>query len=177
MTDKFTMACEALYDDKKNHRFSWTRIWNKNKPTACVITINPGSDSIYELDLTSMLIMNNVYRLGNFGGVCVVNLFSKISSRLKKDDFEDDETILKKNITQILNSASKSNCIILAWGKSGETNKYIAEREKQVLSAIQPYTDKMFVISNKYGESGLHPLSPSIRKGWNLIPYVNERQK
>ena len=78
MTEKSTIDCEALFDESRSHRFIWKRVWKKDLPIACVITLNPNSDDCFELDLTSMLILNNVYRLQKFGGVCVVNLFSKI---------------------------------------------------------------------------------------------------
>ena len=60
--------------------------------------------------------------------------------------------------------------IIVAWGKSADTNKRIASRAKAVLGLLKPYQEKVHVISD--GErDGLHPLTPSLRMQWTLKPF------
>ena len=96
MTEKSTIICEAVYSEDKSHRFSWKRVWDSKKPVLCVVTLNPNSDNVFELDLTSMLVTNNTYRLGSYGGVTVVNLFSCITDRLRKDDFDEENSIAEE---------------------------------------------------------------------------------
>ncbi len=167
MTEKSTIDCEAVFDESRSHRFLWKRVWKKDLPIACVVTLNPNSDDCFELDLTSMLILNNVYRLQKFGGVCVVNLFSKITGKLTRDDYTEDE-MHAKNIKHIKKAAEGSDVVIVAWGKSGETCNYIKEREDDVLNVLSEFKDKLMWIGDNYGNNGLHPLCPSVRKSWCL---------
>ena len=167
MKEKFTVDCEAVFDENRSHRFIWKRVWKKDLPVACVITLNPGSDDCFELDLTSMLILNNVYRLRKYGGVSVVNLFSKITGKLTKDDYVEND-VDSKNIKYIQKAAESADTVIIAWGKSGETNNHIKEREETVLNVLSEYKDKLVWIGDDYGNNGLHPLYPSVRKSWRL---------
>ena len=67
-------------------------------------------------------------------------------------------------------AADSSPCIIVAWGKSADTNKRIASRAKAVLGLLKPYQEKIHIISD--GErDGLHPLTPSLRMQWALEPF------
>ena len=34
ITEKETIKCEAVFNDEHTHRYSWKRIWNKDKPIA-----------------------------------------------------------------------------------------------------------------------------------------------
>ena len=75
MTEKSTILCEAVFNEDKTHRYAWKRVWDSKKPELCIITLNPNSSNVFELDLTSMLVTNNAYRLKEYGGVNIVNLF------------------------------------------------------------------------------------------------------
>lgn len=177
MTEKSTILCEAVYNEDKTHRFAWKRVWDSKKPELCVITLNPNSDNVFELDLTSMLITNNVYHLSEFGGVNVVNLFSTLTDKLRINDLNEPEDMMKTNLKYIKKIASECKAVIIAWGKSAQSNKYIKERRKLVLSELEPLADKLFTIVDYNGEVGLHPLTPSVRKGWSLIPYKETEEK
>jgi len=41
INEKETIKCEAIFNDEHTHRFLWRRVWNKDKPLACVIMLNP----------------------------------------------------------------------------------------------------------------------------------------
>ncbi len=66
-----------------------------------------------------------------------------------------------------MESAKKSDTIILAWGSIGNHNQRIKDRQKAVLELLKPFSDKLYQI----GENGYHPLTPIIRNNWNLTPY------
>lgn len=45
--EKDTIRCEAVFNEEHTHRFLWKRVWNKEKPVATVIMLNPNqSDNI-----------------------------------------------------------------------------------------------------------------------------------
>ena len=64
ITEKDTIKCEAVFNDEKTHRFLWKRVWNKDKPLACVIMLNPCLSDNIVTDTTTSLVVNNVAMLG-----------------------------------------------------------------------------------------------------------------
>ena len=165
ITEKDTIKCEAVFNDDKTHRFLWRQVWDSKKPLACVITINPCLADTKILDTTTFLTLNNVCRLGDYGGVTIVNLFSLLTPKLhfnstSKLNDEANDSYIKK-------AAEEASVVILAWGKGSDTNLRIAERARQVVAMLEPQKEKLRVISD--GERiGLHPLTPSLRKLWLL---------
>lgn len=174
MTEKSTITCEAVYNEDKTHRFTWKRIWDSKKPVLCVITLNPNSDNVFELDLTSMLVTNNTYRFSEYGGVIVVNLFSCITDRLRKEDFSEDTGIAAENIRYIQKAAKESESVVIAWGKSANSNKFIKDKVSAVMGELEQFKNKLCYITDCNGETGLHPLTPSVRKGWELVSIAEE---
>lgn len=171
LIEKETIKCEAVFNEERTHRYLWKRVWNKDKPLAAVIMLNPCLSDTIMMDTTTALVVNNIARLEQFGGVMIVNLYSQLTTKLNfRWNGEEDLTHLA-NDDAIVKAAEESSEVILAWGKGIESNKRIVERVKQVMEILKPYHEKLFVISD--GErSGFHPLTPSIRSQWILEPYV-----
>ncbi len=164
--EKNVIKTEVVFSEDKAHRYLLRKEWDKNKPKAMVIMINPSVAGEVFIDHTTMYVMNNLFRL-DFGGVDVVNLFSNVSgSRSVKESTVDGE---EENYSQILQSAEKVSSIIIAWGKIGESNKSIHGKQKKLLNLLQPYVEKLFLIGTGSGEVGFHPLAPQIRSVWNLV--------
>lgn len=165
ITEKDTIKCEAVFNEEKTHRFSWKQVWNKDKPIACVVMLNPCQANTIITDTTTFLVVNNIYRLGDYGGVAIVNLFSLLTPKLsfkasgKLNDERNDEYIKK--------AAEEASTVILAWGKASETNLKVAERARQVIQLLDTQKEKLCIISD--GERvGVHPLTPSVRSEWLL---------
>lgn len=171
ITEKSTIKCEAVFNEEHTHRFSWKRVWGKdNKGVAAVIMLNPAQSDDIVMDTTSSLVVNNIARLERFSGVEVLNLYSLLTSKLNFRWNSDEDLNQPENDGYIQKAAESSPCIIVAWGKSADTNKRIASRAKAVLGLLKPYQEKVHVISD--GErDGLHPLTPSLRMQWTLKPF------
>jgi len=171
VTEKSTIKCEAVFNDEHTHRFSWKRVWGKDsKGVAVIIMLNPAQSDDIVMDTTSSLVVNNIARLERFSGVEVVNLYSLLTSKLNFRWNSDEDLNLPENDEYIKKAAEISPCIIVAWGKSADTNKRIACRAKAVLALLKPCKEKVHVISD--GErDGLHPLTPSLRMQWILKPF------
>lgn len=56
ITEKDTIKCEAVFNDERTHRFLWKQVWNKDKPIACVIMINPCQANTVVTDTTTFLV-------------------------------------------------------------------------------------------------------------------------
>lgn len=169
ITEKCTQRCDCIFSDCKEHRFVWRRVWDKEKPIACVCTLNPSESNTLLTDLTSNLILNNLIRL-DYGGVCVVNLFSKITPKLRFRNNSIDDLNAPQNDDYIAKMADECSVVVLAYGKAADGNKHIANRIEAVLNVLAPYKEKLMVISDGNSKN-FHPLSPQVRKSWILIPY------
>ena len=167
ITEKDTIRCEAIFDDTHTHRFSWKRVWNKDKPLAAVVMLNPAQSDNYVTDNTTALVINNIARLESFGGVVIVNLYSMLTNKLNFRWHSDEDLNAPENDHYIKKAADECETVILAWGKAADTNQRIAARVSQVLSILRDYQEKLFVISDGT-RSGLHPLTPSLRSHWSL---------
>ena len=171
--EKDTIKCEAIFNDDHTHRLMWKRIWNKDKPTATVVMLNPCQADNIVTDLTTSLVVNNVARLEEFGGVIIVNLFTLLTSKLGFRWNSDEDLNDSENDSYIIKAAEESSTVILAWGKSADTNQRIEKRSQEVITLLEPYKTKLKVISDGERER-IHPLTPSARQSWRLVPFVNE---
>jgi hypothetical protein len=133
------------------------------------------------MDTTTYLVVNAIANLEDYGGVIIVNLFSKLTSKLnfKWNGVEDYN--LPENDNYIMKAAEESDIVVLAWGKGAANNHSIEERAVDVINLLDVYKSKMRVIYD--GEkAGIHPLTPSVRQGWQLlklseVPLVEEKDE
>ena len=166
ITEKDTIKCEAIFSDDRTHRFLWKRVWDKDKPIISVIALNPCHSDNIVTDTTTSLIVNNVAKLSEYGGVEILNLYSKLTSKLSFKE-SDEDLNNEENDSFILKSVASSSKTILAWGKASANNSRIEERALEVINLLLPHKDKLYMISDGV-RLGLHPLTPSVRGKWIL---------
>ncbi len=158
---------DVIFDDNLTHRMWWKRTWDENKPQACVIMLNPCSSDTIVADTTTTIVVNNIARFEEFGGVTIVNLFSYITTKLDFKDAHDVDFNDYSNDNFIKKAAEEASVVVLAWGKSADTNAKIYHRAEQVLKLLKGQKDKFRVI--RAGDRlGIHPLTPQARKEWIL---------
>lgn len=173
--EKSTRKTEVIFSEDKQHRYLLKKEWDKNKKKAVVIMINPSSADEVLIDHTTMYVVNNLSKIG-FGSVEIVNIFSRINTKIStKEDMQ--ELVDEENDTQILKSAAKVDNIIIAWGKVGENNKKVKERQEQVINLLNEHKDKFYTIQDIKGREGFHPLAPQIRHRWKLKKLQLEPEK
>lgn len=165
--EKDVIKCESIYSDDREHRFVWKRVWNKDKPLACVIMLNPCFADTCIIDTSTGLVVNNIIRLEKYGGVEILNLYSKLTRKLNFKWNSDEELNLPDNDTFIKKAAEECEVVILAWGKSVANNPRSEERALAVINLLKDYKKKLFYISDGK-KDGIHPLTPSLRNGWIL---------
>ena len=165
-TETKVIKSKALFSDDGEHRLLLRKEWNKNKKTAMIIMINPNTADTLNMDLTTMLVINNLNELG-FGCVNIVNLYSKIMLKLSLR-FNSDEDLIDTETDSIIEQyASMSDAIIIAWGSVGNNSQRVRDRQHELLELLEAYANKLYQI----GEEGYHPLTPAIRTDWTLEPY------
>lgn len=166
-----TIKCKSIFSDDSQHRYSLQKVWDKSKPLVNVISISPSEDYNVISDLTTQLITNNVYQLGDYGGFILTNIISKVGLNIRKlrstDKLWDSQTD-----KYIIEAAENSSAVIWAVGKLSQTRKTFSKREEKVLEILKENncSDKLFMISDSNKRELLHPLTPSVRQGWILKP-------
>ena len=141
-TEKDIIKCEAIFSDDKTHRFLWRRVRNKDAPIITIIMLNACLSDNIITDTTTSLVVNNIARLGEYGGVEIVNLYSKLTSKLKFTE-PDEKLNHKENDSYILKSVESSSKTIIAWGKAANSNPRIEARAVHVLNMLKS-TKKSF---------------------------------
>ena len=129
-TEKTIIKCESIFNDSHTHRFSWKRVWNKEKPLAAVLMLNPCLSDNVMMDTTTFLVANNVARLETYGGVVIVNLFSLLTSKLNFRWNADEDLNDPENDNYIKKAAEECDTMILAWGKASGSNQRMVNYEK-----------------------------------------------
>ena len=168
IVEKSVMKTEAKFSDDKEYRYILSKEWNNKKPRAMVIMTNPSSAGELVLDLTTLYTINNLVAL-DYGAVDIVNIYPKVSSKLRADDVDLKEIGISDQL--IVEMAEKVDSIVIAWGRIGEKSKAIEKRQNELLEKLQMFKDKLFIIGDGKGNELFHPLAPHIRFHWELIPF------
>ncbi|MFW2900180.1 DUF1643 domain-containing protein [Carnobacterium maltaromaticum] len=170
-----TMKLEMMVNPERTHRYVLSRIWDKKKELATVVTIYPSSMEALQGDLTSLLIVNQLVKLG-YGGFHSVNLFSKVG--LKSTNVGSLHQAWDEGTDEVIQiCAEKSAVIIFAWGSIGETNKIAGARIEQVKEKLQKDAKKWRILSDTEGKAYFHPLASKVRSQWNVVPYKEASKK
>ena len=168
-TENTTIKSKALFSDDGKHRLLLNKTWNKDGKSAAIIMINPNTADTVTMDLTTMLVMNNLNDLG-FGSVSVLNLYSMITGKLNLRFNSDNDLIDSDNDKIIVQYAEMSDAVIIAWGTAGNTSQRVRTKKSMLLEKLCPFKNKLY----KIGEKGYHPLTPIIRTHWELVPFEIE---
>lgn len=167
-----TIKVEVTESDDAKHRYVLYKEWDKDKPTCTIITLYPGSAELVITDTTQMLITNQLYHLG-YGAFYSVNLFSKIGISNRGQKAFTNATN-KVNDDTIFDCVEKSKAIIFAWGSLPDKNKVVRQRVEVLLKKISDNLSKCYyLVDTNYGKK-YHPLSPTVRYSWELVPSQNE---
>lgn len=160
-----TLTTEAVFSDDGLKRYTLKKTWDESKPKLAVIMLAPSEASAISLDNSSMLVLNNAFRLG-YGSVTILNLFATLNDfSLKRAEDEDAE-----NLEAIVAACQEADAVVYAAGVGKASNKLFQKRQGQVLAALRPMEGKLHCLCNENGEARLqHPLSPAVRT-WYLSP-------
>lgn len=167
------MVTKVIEEDSGAHRYVLERIWDDKQPIVTVITLYPSSSELVITDTTTMLVTNNVFKLG-FGGFFSVNLYSKIQfpdSPTKKERARNYKTATNKTNDQyILEYCKKADEIIIAVGSLPSKNKTVMQRLQSILNFLKEegLLDKTKALIDQEKQVLCHPLAPRARNSWYL---------
>ncbi len=139
-TIKSTIHTEAIFSDDEQHRYLLKKTWDEKKAACTVITMYPHLDGVLSLDLTTVLILNQLANSERYGAVYLVNLFSNIRTpeNLKhiKNPYDEHTDI------HLMKAISESDTVILAYGAYAK-RPVVIDRVEQVMEMLKPHKKKV----------------------------------
>lgn len=172
-----TMVTRAVFSEDKSHRYLLSKEWDASLANAVVIMLQAGKSNALIQDVTTCNIINCVSQLDDkYGGVSIVNLFSRLDLELEADSDIDDFTD-EENDRQIEEVAKEAEVIVLAYGKAQETSLCVKQRVNEVLERLELYKDKMYLIGDGKGRKGFSAMYPKVRNKWILYKAFEEELK
>ena len=135
LTEKGTLNTEVIFNERKTERYLLRKVWDESKPIVSLIMTNPSIADVVSVDMTTLYVINNLYRLDEYGGVDILNMTSQITSKV---DTKNGITLSDTNAEYILKSAETSDKVILAFGRIGENNKKIRLVQMKLIEKLQP---------------------------------------
>lgn len=147
---------KAIFSSCRQYRFSLWREWDKTKPYAMFIALNPSTADDYIDDPTVTRCVAFAKSWG-YGGLCMTNLFAfrATDPQILKNC---DDPVGEDNDHYLFEIAKNAAVVVAAWGNHGRH----LDRAKQVRKLI---ADLYYLKINKTGEPA-HPLYLNA----NLVP-------
>lgn len=144
------MVKSAQFSDCRKYRYSLWRTWNKKKPYALFICLNPSTaDANYD-DPTIRRCIRFVDSWGGYGGFCMANLFAfRATNPVVMKKVEDP--IGFENNEYLINLHNEAGITICAWGSHGN---YLG-RAKQALRFLD---GDLYCLDLTMGGFPKHPL-------------------
>lgn len=157
-----TIQCKSLWDEKRQHRYLFQKIWDDKKDKLLVISKSAGIDDGVEQTVTQLIITNNLSELG-YGGFALCNLISDLTGKNKK---MSDENI--KLLSEQIKSKDFAG-IIICWGSHEKFPDYLKEESEKVLELIKKSKrENVYRITDGTTMGFCHPLSPRVRNNFQL---------
>lgn len=167
------IVTKVIEEDSGSHRYVLERVWDDKQPLVAVITLYPSSSELIITDTTTMLITNNVYKLG-FGGFFSLNLYSKVElpdSPTKKQRGRNYKTATNKTNDQyILEYCKQADEIIIAVGSLPSKNKSVKQRLQTIITTLEKegLLEKTKPLIDPVKKVLCHPLAPKVRNSWTF---------
>ncbi|MCG2326897.1 DUF1643 domain-containing protein [Staphylococcus epidermidis] len=125
----------------------------------------PQLDGVLSLDLTTVLILDQLANSEQYGDVYPVNLFSNIKTPENLKHIK--EPYNKHTDIHLMKAISESETVILAYGAYTK-RPVVVERVKQVMEMLKPHKKKVKKLINPVTDEVMHPLNPKARQKWTL---------
>lgn len=172
----FDLKGNVKFNKSRTHRYELMITWKQPaKKLAMVITNYPGQSDGVVMDLTTMLVVNQVSAL-RFDGVVMVNLFSKLGLKgHPKELIEGADSVTDQVVLLVANDVTK---IIIATGSFPKQNLLAAERQAEIIDGIKKagFGKKLVFLCDSTGKLA-HPLAAKVRKKWVIVEETTEAKK
>ena len=148
----------AIFSEDGNHRFILWRKWDRSKPMIGFIGLNPSTANREEDDPTIRRVKRFAFDWG-FGGVYMMNLFSKVTPYPKELTGEINQS---ENDEYLSEWGSRCREIVFAWGSFPE-----AKKRAEIVSEMFPEATALQINQNGTPKHPLYVLADIQRIKFN----------
>lgn len=149
----------------------WSKqVWDESKPLVLVLANYPTDANLLRGDLTGMLIRNGVVAMGNFGGMIIANLFTRLVKY--PSDKSLSTAYAEDGMAELVKAAKEADRIIIATGSLSSRSLVAQARMGEFWNHCkEDHLEKRVVILVNRKGKAVHPLA--IRNeswqftGWN----------
>ena len=156
------MAIQSLYQEFRvstasfsacrTFRYTLSRTWNEDAPTACWVLLNPSTADERKLDPTLRRCVG-FSRAWGFGTMVVVNLFA-FRSPYPRNVYAAPDPVGPKNDQHIQRMAKKASKVIVGWGVHGT----LLDRSDSVLTLLHKCKVQAWCLGTTKDSHPKHPL-------------------
>ena len=137
----------AAISECKRYRYTLHRIWNRSKPVACVIALNPSTANSENDDNTVRRLVSFCKAFG-YGGFVIINLFAYRATDPKEiKRLPADIAIGPENDIYLRRITLGAKLVIAAWGSHGDLHG----RGKQVMRLLREQSKTVHCFNTKTG--------------------------
>ena len=172
---KITIQSESWSNTDGNHRYLLKKVWGDGS-LAMIVTIHPTMIDPLALDMTTMLIQEQLRKQG-FSGFLAVNLFSSTKIKGTAQSLtggSDDQTFA---VIETCLAEKQLTEIIIGVGSILRTNELAKKQLDIFYGLLSTKQKKQVKILVDEEEHPAHPLAPKIRHEWRYISYAQYRKK
>ncbi len=167
ITNRSTIEIESMASADQRCRFTYTKIWERNKPKALFILMNPSKGT--ELKIDNTIVNINNYCVDNgFGSFRIVNLFP-FRATDPKELVGNTNIESERNMEVISNSIDEFDVVIIAWGTEKKFIRKKREVEQLLISKALIPSKVLCWQDNKSGDYPKH--LRILADDWKQIPY------
>ena len=150
----------AVFDTAGAYRYLLTRIWDRSRPVACWVMLNPSTADHAKTDNTLTRVVDFSGRFG-CGGLAIANLFAvrsrhpEVLTRHASPVGEHNDVLIRRTIR-----STRGGPVIAAWGTWGH-KKALRSRTAHVTALLAEAgipVRCLGVSSESSGHQPLHPL-------------------
>lgn len=154
----------AILSDNQKYRYYYEKMWNKDKPCACVILLHPNLDDVLKSDKT-VTSLTNYFIDQQFGKFIVVNLFAFMTSDSSQLKYSE-QSYEQVNRSYFENACAVSDMIFIGWGS--DTKKFITQK-RDAEEILIKHKSKLKCFVDDRGKYPRHPRDLNAR--WSTQEY------
>lgn len=172
----------AVFDEGMRNRYELNMKYTEEKgKSILIIGLNPTTDDIKCIDMTTKHLINNLGGMG-YSEIVVWNLFSRICPKLKVTELAEEDASKNLEYLELL-LERKFDSVVLGYGNTYIGNKKVEEMKVQVKAILKAKKVKAKELVDKDGAytklQTMHPLYAGQRYSgqWKLRNYVEVKKE
>lgn len=180
LTVTSTIEKTAVFSNDKKKRYELTmKLQSKKEKSILVLCLNPASDNLQIVDMTTNYLMNNLFEKG-YTTITICNLYATICQKLSISGIDDNSD----NLDYIHDVTGRDfHTILIGYGNTFANNKRVEEEKQKIDEIFKAHEKKVVELVDDdeiYSRlKNIHPLFAGQRFSgkWKFRKHIFELKK